>query len=587
MIFGEVASSGLARGPAFVCSCTDESSVARRSIEASEAATEIERFDAAVVATEQELLRLQEEVEKTIGKREAAIFEAQILLLRDASLRERVSSCVQAQKINVEAAVDAVFDKFIAAFLRLEDALFRERAADLREVRKRLLDTLVDKEAARIPELPEGGGILVATQLLSSVMAQLDDRTVRGLILEKGGQTAHATILARARGIPLLIQVPDATKKIKTGDLLMVDGLAGRVFINPGPGILREYDQLEAHLHARQTALNGLIALPATTKDDVAIRLSANIGKSADAVMAASLNADGAGLYRTEFVFLVQDRLPSEAEQYQVYRTTAEHLKPRDVVIRVLDIGSDKLLPYLPFPPEANPSLGRRGLRLLLAHPEVLRTQLRAILRLSATHPVSILFPMIGGLEDVLAAKAAVENARNSLRAEGQPFDPRVPIGAMIETPAAAILTATLATQVDFFSVGTNDLVQYLLTTDRTSSEMASYYEPLHPAVLRMLAFVAAEARSKGKSVSICGEMAGNPAFTLLLLGLGFRSLSVNPGELLEIKNAIRATNLAKAEQLARQVLELGTIQEIKDCLRAAACKESPKAPSDAVRTGA
>jgi phosphoenolpyruvate-protein phosphotransferase (PTS system enzyme I) len=580
MILGEVASSGLARGPAFVCDCTDESAVTRRTIGADETAKELQRFDTAIVSTEQELLRLQQEVEKTIGKREGAIFEAQILLLRDPSLREQVSARVLTENINIEAAVDTAFEKLVSAFMRLEDALFRERAADLKEIRKRILDTLTNKQPTAVPVLAEGG-ILVAGQLLSSVMAQLDDRTVRGLILEKGGQTAHATILARARGIPLLIHVADATKKIRSGDQLIVDGLAGRVFINPSPAIVHEYDQLEAQLHARRSALNSLIELPAVTSDGVSIQLSANIGKSADAVMAASLNAEGVGLYRTEFVFLVQNQFPSEEEQYQVYRATAEHLKPREVVIRVLDIGSDKLLPYFPFPVEANPSLGRRGTRLLLAHPEVLRTQLRAMLRLSATHPISILFPMIGGVEDMLAAKAAVESAKTSLRADGKAFDPSVAIGAMIETPAAAIMTERLAADADFFSVGTNDLVQYLLTTDRTSSEVASYYEPLHPAVLRALALVANAAKAKAKAISICGEMAGNPAFTRLLLGLGFRSLSVNPGEMLEVKNAIRATSLVEAEELAGQILRLGTIQEIKDCLRAAAYKESQKGVSD------
>jgi phosphotransferase system enzyme I (PtsI) len=325
---------------------------------------------------------------------------------------------------------------------------------------------------------------------------------------------------------------------------------------------------LEADLQAHETALKDLVDLPAVTRDGVLVKLCANIGKSADAVTAAKPNADGVGLYRTEFVFLVQDHFPSEEEQYRMYRTTADRLKPREVVIRVLDIGSDKLLPYFPLPREANPLLGRRGIRLLLAHPEVLRPQLRAILRLSATHPVSILLPMVGGVEDLHAAKAAIESVKASLAAEHQPFNPQVPVGAMIETPAAAIMTSRLAQEVDFFSIGTNDLVQYLLTTDRTSSDVAAYYEPLHPAVLQVLASVASAAKAKNKPVSICGEMAGNPAYTTLLLGLGFRSFSVSPGEILEIKNAIRSTSLQQADHLARQVLELGTIQEAKALLR-------------------
>jgi phosphotransferase system enzyme I (PtsI) len=573
MIVGEVASSGLARGVAFVCDCIDEAVVQRRTIAAEETVKEMERFDAAVATAENELEHLKIQVQREVGKQEAAIFDAQMLLLQDASLRREVSMRCFNELVNVEAAVDGAFEKLTTLFVRLKDPYFRERASDLREVRKRLLDILTGRKPASDPAVPEGG-ILVAAQILSSLMARLDNKAVRGVILEKGGQTAHVTILARARNIPLLIHVPEATRKIHNGDALLVDGLAGRVFINPGPVILREYDQLEANLRAHRTALNGLIDLPSVTKDGVEIKLSANAGKSADAVLGASLKADGIGLYRTEFVFLVQDRFPSETEQYDVYRATTERFNSRDVVIRVLDIGSDKLLPYFPFPVETNPSLGRRGTRLLLAHPEILHTQLRAILRLSATHPVSVLFPMIGGVEDIVAAKAAIERAKATLKEEGHPYNASLPIGAMIETPAAAILTERLAQEVDFFSVGTNDLVQYLLTTDRTSSELALYYEPLHPAVLRMMSFIATAAKAKGKVASICGEMAGNPAFTQVLLGLGFRSLSVNPGEMLEIKNAIRETSMQQAEELAREVLELGTIQEIKDCLRSATSPE-------------
>ena len=575
MIVGEAASSGLARGPAIVWNSMEETTVPRRTIDEGEARQAMERFDAAILTVEQDLLKLQEEVQRTIGKQEALIFEAHILLLQDSAVRKEVSAFCLGERLNLEAAVASAFDKLASLFARKENPYLLERAADLREVEKRLLDVLAGRQRAGIPVLPDGG-IVVATQLFSSVMAQLDGQTIRGLIVEKGGQTAHATILARARGIPLLIHVPDATTAIRTGDQLIVDGLTGRVFINPTAAVQREYDQLESYLHVHETALKSLIDLPAVTTDGVLIRLSANIGKSADAVAAAPLKPDAVGLYRTEFAFLVQNHFPSEEEQYQIYRRTAERMKPREVVIRVLDIGSDKMLPYFPLPIEANPSLGQRGTRLLLAHPEVLRTQLRAILRLSGTHPVSILLPMIGGMEDLLAVKKAIESAKASLRGEGQVFNPRIPVGAMIETPAAAIMTESLASEVDFLSIGTNDLVQYLLTTDRTSSEMAPYYEPLHPAVLRMLAFVAKAAKAKDRSVSICGEMAGNRAFTQLLLGLGFRSLSVNFAEMLEIKNAIRATSIPEAEKLARQVLELGTIQGIKDCLHAAAKAASP-----------
>ncbi|NUM53432.1 MAG: phosphoenolpyruvate--protein phosphotransferase [Candidatus Hydrogenedentes bacterium] len=567
MILGEVASSGVARGPALVCACAEHATGPRRVVSETEAQKEMEKLDAAISEVEMELLDLQKKVQQRVGKEEAAIFEAQILLLHDPSLREEISTRCLIGKINIETAVDEAIEKMASLFIQIEDRYFRERAADVRDVGKRLLDNLTKSQSPGIPTL-SGGSVIVTSELLPSVTAQLDSQKIRGLVVEKGGQTAHATILARALGIPLLIHVSDATKLIRTGDRLIIDGLAGRVFINPTSAILREYDQLEADLQAHKTDLQGLIKLPTVTRDGVAIKLCANIGKSADAAAAATLNADGIGLYRTEFAFFVQDHLPSEEEQYEIYRSTADRLKPREVVIRVLDIGSDKLLQYFPLPLEANPSLGCRGIRLLLAYPEILRTQLRAIFRLSATHPVSILFPMVGGMEELLAVKAAIESVKASLAVEHQPFNPRVSIGAMIETPSAAILILRLAQEVDFLSIGTNDLVQYLLTADRTSSEVASYYEPLHPAVLQVLASLATAAKAKCKSISVCGEMAGNPAYTKLLLGLGFRSLSVSPSEILEIKNTIRSTHLQQAEDFVRRILQLDTIQEIKQYLR-------------------
>jgi phosphotransferase system enzyme I (PtsI) len=563
MILGEVASSGLARGRALLCDCAKQTVVPRRQVSEAEVGKEIERFDSAVSAAEGKLLEVQANVRRTLGKGEAEIFEAQILLMRDAQLRDAVRDLCLEKRINVEAALDEAITHLMDLFGRLEDPYFRERAADLHDVGKRLLEHLAKNLQPSIPTLPEGC-VLVTNELLASVAAQLEGHGVRGLIVEKGGLTAHATILARALNIPMLVQVAEATNRIRAGDLVIVDALAGRVFINPKPEILRKYDQLEADLQIHQSALKGLIDLPAVTRDGVEIKLCANIGQTADAVAAANVKADGVGLYRTEFIFLVQDHFPSEAEQYQFYRTTAEHLQPGETVIRVLDIGSDKPLPYFPLTRETNPALGCRGTRLLLAHPTVLHTQLRAILRLSASHPVAILLPMIGGMDELRAAKAAIEDVKAELAAEGQPFNPRIPLGAMIETPSAAILIGQLAGEVDFFSVGTNDLVQYLLAADRISGDLASSYEPLHPAVLQVLATLATVAKAKGKPICLCGEIASDPAYATLLIGLGFRSFSVSPGRLLEVKYAIRSIRLSEAEELAGKVLPLNSTRDIK-----------------------
>lgn len=580
MMLGDVASSGLARGRALLCDCAKHAVVSRRQLTAAEAEKEIERFDEAVSAAEGKLRELQTNVRRTLGKAESEIFGAQILLLRDVQLRDAVREICQRERLNVEAALEEAITRLVAVFSRLEDPYFRERAADLHDVGKRLLDHLSQTVSSTIPEHPEGC-VLVTDELLSSAVTQLEGRGVRGLVVEKGGLTAHATILARALGIPMLVHVAEATRRVRPGDLVILDALAGRAFINPPPKLLRQYEQLEADLQAHQSALKDLIGLPVVTLDGVEIKLCANVGQTADAVTAAQAKADGVGLYRTEFVFFVQDHFPSEDEQYQFYRTTAECLQPGQTVIRVLDIGSDKPLAYFPLAREVNPALGCRGTRLLLEHPAILRTQLRAILRLSATHPVAILLPMIGGLDDLRAARAALESAKAELASAGQPFNPAIPIGAMIETPSAALLLGSLAAEVDFFSVGTNDLVQYLLAADRISGETTPAYEPLHPAVLQLLAKLATAANTASKPISLCGEIASDPVFTVLLLGLGYRSFSVSPGRLLEIKHAIRSTRLADAGNLARQILSLNSIREIKALVQADWNRRRPVASPD------
>lgn len=563
MVLGLAASSGIARGEAVICRCDEALTVPRRSLDPADLPGELERFEVAVRRAENQLRALENEVREKSGPTEAAIFEAQTQMLSDPMLRREVSTRCLRGKINIEAAVSDAVEKLVAAFQAIDDPVFRERAADLQDVARRLLGHLLERADRDVRGLP-AGSIVVARELLPSLAAGLGENRIRALVAERGGTTAHAVILARSMGIPVVIHVEGATTRIKPGDPLIVDGVAGRVFIRPPADVRREYDRLETDLAARRQSLQELVDVPAVTRDGVTITLSANVGKVADAASAAAYQADGIGLYRTEFAFLVHPCFPSEEQQLQIYESAAEQMKPHPVVIRVLDIGSDKLLPYFPLPPEANPSLGRRGTRLLLGHPEILRTQLRAILRLSATHRVSLLFPMIGGLDEFMAACQAVEYAKTELRSEQRSFDPNLRIGAMIETPSAALTARAIARKADFLSIGTNDLVQYLLTTDRTSMEIAGYYEPLHPAVIQALKLVVDAAAAERKPVSLCGEIAGNPAFTALLLGLGVRSLSVAPGEILEIKRVVRSLSMVNAQALASQVLAANTIGEIK-----------------------
>src|SRR5450631_24439 len=555
-------SSGIAHGTAYVLSSVDRTMVARRSLKAADVAAEVARFDTALSAAEVGLLALREDVARRIGASEADIFTAQALVVRDKGLRTQVVTVIQQNLLNVEAAVVDVIAKFTRAFDQVPDAYLRERAADIRDVGRRILTALATDGGTRSLDIPEGS-LLVADELLPSATARFELSQVKALVTERGGKFSHTSILARSMRIPALTGVQEARSKIQTGDKLIVDGMSGILFINPDKQIRREYERLEAELSGYRAGLQKSIDLPSATLDGTAVPLFANASKVSDTEAAYLYRADGIGLYRTEFAFSIRNAFPSEEEQYQLLKRAAERMHPRKIVLRLLDMGGDKQLPYFPLPASRNPSLAQRGIRLLLKNPGVLKTQLRAFLRVSADHPVWILLPVVGGLDEVRGARAVLAQVMADLTAEGIAFNLKIPVGGMIEIPSAATLTAVLAQELDFFSLGTNDLVQYLLAADREDDSMADYYQPLHPAVLRSIRFVAEAARAAGRPLTICGEIAGDPAYTELLLGLGLRAFSVAPGEMLEVKNAIRSVTIAAAEALATAALELGSTSEI------------------------
>ena len=566
MIKGLAVSPGINSGMAYVISSGSHLVIPRREIAEGEIRPELARFDAAIKEAERELLAVQKEVKQKIGKKEGEIFAAQILILKDSAFLNEVSLAVLNKKTNVEAALASVVEKYSRVFSEIEDVYFRERASDIRDVGRRIL-SLLTKQGQETSAIPDGS-IVVADELLPSTTAQMEIEKIWGIITERGGKTSHSSILARSLGIPAVIGVKDACLKIKTGDFLIVDALAGTVFVNPGKQVRDEYEKLESDFKAHRNALKELIDLPNCTQDGTRISLFANIGKIADAATALLFKAEGIGLYRTEFSFLIRDQFPTEEAQYQIYKALAERLNPALVRIRVLDLGGDKILPYFPRPQTKNPLLGERGMRLLLKHQDILATQLRAILRVSVSFPVSILLPMVTSVEEVIQSKKILENVKSSLKAEGVKFNPRIPLGVMIEVPSAVMIARRLAREVDFLSLGTNDLIQYLLAADRASDTMIPYYEPFHPAVLQAIKFVVGAAREEGKELSVCGEMGGDPAYTELLLGLGIRNFSVAPGEILEVKEAIRSIVVKRAQDLAERVLELGTVQEIQECLK-------------------
>jgi phosphoenolpyruvate-protein phosphotransferase (PTS system enzyme I) len=567
MLRGTAVSAGVARGSALVLACANRSAAPQRTISPSEIGGERERFEAALARAASQLVALQRDVGERLGGTQADLFAAQRLALDDPGFRQHVVQLVEEKAINVEAALSQVIDGYTRTLDAVPDLYLRERAADVRDVGRRVLSALIERQGMDDSEIPDGA-IVVAEELLPSVTARLQLDRVRALVTERGSRFSHSSILARSLGTPAIAGVVEASARIRTGDRLIVDAVAGLVFVNPEAEVEREYDRVEAELRTYREGLRQLASVPSVTLDGASIVLRANVNKLADTEAALLYDADGIGLYRTEFAFSVRPRLPTEDEQYEFLARAAERFHPRKVVFRLLDLGGDKTLPYFPLPSSRNPSLAQRGIRLLLRHPDVLKPQLRAILRVSADHPACILLPAVGGVEEVRQAREVIRQVQSELTASGVRFDPGIPVGAMVEIPSAALIARTLAEEVDFLSLGTNDLVQYVLAADREDEGIASYYQPLHPGVLRLIHAVAEAASSAGCDLKICGEMAGDPLHVELLLGLGLRELSVAPGEMLEVKNAIRSVRLADARELARAALALGTVAEVEALLR-------------------
>jgi phosphoenolpyruvate-protein phosphotransferase len=535
-------------------------------IEEEDTGREVSRFRSALREAESQLSGLYQKVREGIGSQAAEVFTAQALILNDSYFIQRVSVLIETQRMNVEGALSQVIGQASQAFVLMEDPYIRERAADIRDVGRRILSILASQTRSQGAAIPEGT-IIVADELLPSLIAELEYSKVRALVTGRGGKMGHAAILARSLGIPVVSDIREATSTITTGDLLIVDGSAGLVFINPKESIVREYEKLEGDFRAERETMKALVHLPACTRDGVTVKLFANIGKTADVDAALLFNADGIGLFRTEFGFLIRDHFPTEEEQYGILKNVAEQFHPRPVTVRLLDLGGDKGLPYFPLAQTQNPALSERGIRLMLKHRNILGSQLRAILRASADHPVSILIPMISGLEEVREVRHLLESVKESFKSEGRGFNSSIRLGVMIETPAAALMVGALAREVDFFSLGTNDLVQYILVADRGDPAMEPYYRPAHPALLKIIRSVIKTLNPETKDLAICGEIAGDPFYFELLLGLGLRCFSVVPTEILEIKNIIRSISLPEAEKVARQALTMSTALEVENFL--------------------
>jgi phosphotransferase system enzyme I (PtsI) len=529
-------------------------------------AAEISRLDQACTQAMQELDKIVERVSTQVGEDEAAIFRAHRLLLRDPSLINKVKNFIRSHQCDAASALRATLDDYGAMMSKIPDDYLRERMADIRDVVSRIA-THLSVVDADYPFDPSEPIILVAAEILPSQATAFDRYKVAGIVTEAGSTTGHAAIIARALGIPAVTGVRGILREVHTGDLLVVDGREGHIILNPGPEVEAAYRKLQReYFDLRDRLIENQLEEPVTL-DGVSIELLANINGPGDAVVAGYVGASGIGLYRTEYLFLTHPTVPDEEEQLAVYAKVILAAPNNRVVIRMLDLGGDKQVPYLGQQREANPFMGWRSIRLSSAHPGFFQTQLRAILRAGLHGQISLLFPMISTLEEIRRLRRMVERVAVSLERDGLPFGPDIPIGVMIEVPSAALCIDTILEEVDFVSIGSNDLIQYVMAADRDNPKVAHLCEPFNPAVWRLLKLVIETCNARHVPVTLCGEMAGRPRCLLPLLGLGLRSFSMSPALVPPLKELIRRTTMPDAEEVVTKILTMKTIGEIRGYL--------------------
>ena len=527
-------------------------------------AGEWQRFRKAIEGSVAQVEDLKSRMSDRVPEVDGSLFDTHRMMLEDKSFLDKIRGFID-DGFAAETALQFTVDEYVGAFGRMTDRYLRERATDVRDIGHRLLRNLLGVvDAPR--EMPEGG-ILVAEELTLSDLAAIEPERLSAIALATGGATSHATILAKSFEIPTVVGVGSLLETVQEGDSLVVDGNAGAVYVSPSRDVLGEYERLDREYRAFNRELEALHDLPAETADGRRITLEANIGLMGDLAFAHRHGAEGVGLYRTEFPFLTYRDFPDEEEQLRLYRRVIDALGPKRVTLRTLDLGADKYPSYLRLAKEENPFLGWRSIRISLEVPDLFKLQLRAILRASVHGSVRLLLPMISSLEEVWRSKELLEETRRELRQEGIAFDEEMPVGIMVEVPSAVLQAEELAREVDFLSLGTNDLIQYLLAVDRNNRKVAPLYEPLHPAVLRAIAATVRAAKKAGKSLGICGEMASDPVCALVLIGLGIEQLSMGSFYIPSIKRLVRSVEYATARDMVRKVLEMSSAQEIKGYL--------------------
>jgi phosphotransferase system enzyme I (PtsI) len=563
-IQGIAASSGIAIAKAYRLEHPDLT-VEKKTI--AEPAEEVARFEAAIAKAKEELEAIKAHALKELGEDKAAIFSAHLLVLSDPELLNAVKGKIENEQMNAEYALHEVATMFITMFEAMDNEYMKERAADIRDVTKRVLAHLLGVTISN-PSMISEEVIIVAEDLTPSDTAQLNRKYVKGFTTDIGGRTSHSAIMARSMEIPAVVGTKEVTAEIQNGDIVIIDGLDGEVIVNPSAETIAEYEKKREKFAAQKAEWAKLVNEPTVTSDGHHVELAANIGTPNDVQGVLNNGAEGIGLYRTEFLYMGREQLPTEEEQFEAYKTVLERMEGKPVVVRTLDIGGDKELPYLDLPKEMNPFLGFRAVRLCLDMQDMFRTQLRALLRASVYGNLKIMFPMIATLDEFRQAKAILLEEKEKLIAEGIAVSDNIEIGMMVEIPAAAVLADQFAKEVDFFSIGTNDLIQYTMASDRMNERVSYLYQPYNPAILRLISNVIDAAHKEGKWVGMCGEMAGEELAVPILLAFGLDEFSMSATSILRVRSQLKKLSKQEASRFKEQILAMGTAEEVVDFVK-------------------
>ena len=572
---GIPAAPGIAYGPSFILD-KGEFIVPKRYISSSEVDSEIARFEEAVNNARQEIQHLKAKITQDMGLAHAQIFDAHLLVLQDTTLLGQVTSGIRETKSSAEYVFFTVIKKFVEAFAQMPDEYLRERVSDVSDISKRVLKHLMDESKLHDLDSLQDDLIIVAHDLSPSDAVSMYNKKIKGFLTDIGGRTSHTAIIAKSLGVPAVVGLKDATLRINNQDHVIIDGQKGLVIINPSAETKELYIKEQHKITATLEKLDDLKNLPAQTVDGKNIAILANLELSSEIPAVRKYGAEGVGLYRTEFLYMNRLDLPSEEEQFAAYSQVARAVVPFGVTIRTLDLGGDKFISSVQIPRDMTPFLGCRAIRFCLERPDIFKTQLRAILRASVHGRIQMMYPMISGLGELRQANAILNQVKANLRDEKIPFDEQMKVGIMIEVPAAVMTAEALAREANFFSIGTNDLIQYTLAVDRVNEKTAHLYEPAHPAVLKMIQKTIDAGHNEGIHVALCGEMASDPLLAFLLVGMGIDEFSMSAASILTVKRMIRSVKLQDAQRIAYEAMQLATGQEVEEFVDAQLRKYLP-----------